>query len=42
MGWELNGSFNVGQALEAVAEFRALRPYLFGDFYPLTEYSTSD
>jgi alpha-galactosidase len=42
MGWELNGSFNVSQALEAVAEFRALRPYLFGDFYPLTEYSTSD
>jgi alpha-galactosidase len=42
MGWELNGSFNVGQAVEAVAEFKALRPYFFGDFYPLTAYSTSD
>ena len=42
MGWELTGSFNVSQALEAVAEFKALRPYLFGDFYPLTAYSTSD
>jgi alpha-galactosidase len=42
MGWELNNSFNVGQAVEDVAEFRALRPYLLGDFYPLTEYSTSD
>jgi alpha-galactosidase len=42
MGWELNNSFNVGQAVEDVAEFRALRPYLLADFYPLTEYSTSD
>jgi alpha-galactosidase len=42
MGWELGGSFNVSQAVEAVAEFKALRPYLFGDFYPLTAYSTSD
>jgi alpha-galactosidase len=42
MGWELNNSFNVSQAVEDVAEFRALRPYLLGDFYPLTEYSTSD
>jgi alpha-galactosidase len=42
MGWELNNSFNVSQAHEAIAEFRALRPYFSGDFYPLTEYSTSD
>jgi alpha-galactosidase len=42
MGWELTGSFNVGQAREDVAEFRVLRPYLLGDFYPLTAYSTSD
>jgi alpha-galactosidase len=42
MGWELNNAFNVGQAVEDVAEFRALRPYLLGDFYPLTDYSTSD
>jgi alpha-galactosidase len=42
MGWELNGSFNVNQAQEAITEFKALRPYFYGDFYPLTEYSTSD
>jgi len=42
MGWELNGSFNVSQALEDMAEFRALRDYLYGDYYPLTEYATGD
>jgi alpha-galactosidase len=42
MGWELNNSFKVSQAHEAIAEFKALRPYFLGDFYPLTEYSTSD
>jgi alpha-galactosidase len=42
MGWELNGSFDVRQAVEDIAECRALRPYFFGDFYPLTDYSTSD
>ncbi len=42
MAWDLTGSFNVGQAVEDVAEFRALRGYLYGDFYPLTDYSTSD
>lgn len=42
MGWELNGAFNTGQALEAIAEFRELRPYFWGDYYPLTEYSTGD
>jgi alpha-galactosidase len=42
LGWELTGSFNVAQALEDIAEFRTLRPYFYGDFYPLTEYSTSD
>jgi alpha-galactosidase len=46
-GWEINGtynnaSFNVNLAREEIAEFRALRPYLRGDFYPLTDYSTSD
>jgi alpha-galactosidase len=41
-GWDINGSFNVAQALEDIAEFRLLRPYFYGDFYPLTEYSTSD
>jgi alpha-galactosidase len=42
MGWELSGSFNLTQAHEAIAEFKTLRPYFYGDFYPLTEYSTSD
>jgi len=47
LGWEINGTynnaaFNLNQALEDIAEFRELRPYFLGDFYPLTEYSTSD
>jgi len=42
MGWELNGGFNTDQAIEDVAEFRTLRPYFWGDYYPLTAYSTSD
>ena len=42
LGWELNASFNLAQAVEDVNEFRTLRPYFFGDYYPLTEYSTSD
>jgi len=42
LGWELNASFNAAQAIEDIAEFRSLRPYFYGDYYPLTEYSTSD
>jgi alpha-galactosidase len=47
LGWEINGTynnapFNLVQAHEDIAEFKALRPYFTGDFYPLTEYSTSD
>ena len=42
LGWELNSTFNTALALEAVAEFRVLRPYFRGDYYPLTDYSTSD
>ncbi len=47
LGWELNGtynnaSFNTALAREDIAEFRSLRAYLFGDYYPLTDYSTSD
>lgn len=47
LGWEINGTYNnapfsLVQAHEDIAEFRALRPYFYGDFYPLTEYSTSD
>ena len=47
LGWEINGTWNNSPflptlALEDIAEFRALRPYFFGDYYPLTEYSTED
>jgi alpha-galactosidase len=42
MGWELTAGFNVRGAVEDMAEFRALRDYLYGDYYPLTEYSTGD
>ena len=47
LGWEYQGTynnatFNPALAQEDIAEFRALRPYFYGDFYPLTEYSTSD
>jgi alpha-galactosidase len=42
MGWELTGSFNVQAAQEDMVEFRALRDYLYGDYYPLTPYATGD
>ena len=42
MGWELGAGFNLRGALEDMAEFRELRAYLYGDYYPLTEYSTGD
>jgi len=42
VGWEMNAAFNAAQAVEDMAEYRALRPYFYGDYYPLTEYSTSD
>ena len=47
LGWEINGTynnapFNTSLAREDMAEFRALRPYVTADYYPLTGYSTSD
>jgi alpha-galactosidase len=42
MGWELNAGFSVQAAIDDVAEFRSLRDYLYGDYYPLTPYSTGD
>ena len=42
VGWELNSFFNVGLAVEDIAEYRALRPYFWGDYYPLSQYSTGD
>jgi alpha-galactosidase len=32
----------VDLAIDDIAEFRSLRAYLYGDYYPLTEYSTGD
>jgi alpha-galactosidase len=42
MGWELGAGFNVRCAIEDMSEFRELRAYLYGDYYPLTDYSTGD
>ena len=47
LAWDINGSadnpaIDPTLAREDIAEFRALRPYFFADYYPLTEYSTSD
>jgi alpha-galactosidase len=42
MGWELGANFNVRAALEDMAEFRSLRDYYYGDYYPLTAYATGD
>ena len=42
MGWELGASFNVRAAVEDMAEFRGLRDYYYGDYYPLTAYGTGD
>ena len=42
MGWELGAGFNLRAAIEDVAEFRSMRDYFYGDYYPLTEYATGD
>jgi alpha-galactosidase len=42
MGWELTANFNLPAAIEDMAEFRELRDYLYGDYYPLTGYATGD
>lgn len=42
MGWELGGGFNLTAALEDMAEFRELRGFAYGDYYPLTAYATND
>jgi len=42
-GWDVNQpSFPLPQAKKAMEEFRKLRPYFYGDYYPLTAYNTSD
>jgi alpha-galactosidase len=43
LGWDLNQStFPLIQAKKSIEEFKQLRPYFYGDYYPLTEYNTSD
>ncbi len=42
MGWELTPGFNLRGAIEDVSEFRSLRDYSYGDYYPLTAYATGD
>jgi alpha-galactosidase len=42
-GWDINQPFfPLEQAKKSIAEFKRLRPYFYADYYPLTEYSTSD
>lgn len=42
-GWEINQpSFPLPQAKKSMEEFKKLRPYFYGDYYPLTAYSASD
>jgi alpha-galactosidase len=40
--WQAGHRFPSGRAKALAAEFRRLRAYFFGDFYPLTPYSTAD
>jgi alpha-galactosidase len=43
LGWDINQStFPLLQAKKSIDEFRLLHPYFYGDYYPLTDYSTSD
>ena len=42
-GWDLySPDFPVEQARSRIAEFKRLRPFFYGDFYPLTPYSIGD
>ena len=42
-GWDLySPDFPVEQARRRIAEFKRLRPFFYGDFYPLTPYSIGD
>jgi alpha-galactosidase len=37
--WDFGGDFNVKRARNLLDEFKRLRPFFYGDFYPLTGYS---
>ncbi|MGD0784147.1 MAG: alpha-galactosidase, partial [Candidatus Aminicenantales bacterium] len=40
--WDFGGDFSVRRAQTLLAEYKRLRPYFYGDFYPLTAYSDRD
>jgi alpha-galactosidase len=42
VNWNLSGAFPVRRAQNLLAEYKRLRPYFYGDFYPLTGYSDRD
>ena len=43
VGWDVNQStFPLAQARKSVEEFKRLRPYFYGDYFPLTPYDASD
>ncbi len=43
LGWNLYlPDFPVERARELVAEYKRLRPFFYGDYYPLTAHSTAD
>jgi len=43
LGWDINqNTFPLEQARRSIEDFKRLRPYFYGDYYPLTDYSTSD
>ncbi len=42
INWNLGGPFSVRRAQNLLAEYKRLRPYFYGDFYPLTAYSDRD
>ncbi len=42
-GWDINQpSFPLPQAKKSMEEFKRLRSYFYGDYYPLTAYDSSD
>ena len=41
INWDFTGDFSVKRARGLLDEYKRLRPYFYGDFYPLTSYSDS-
>ena len=42
INWDFGGDFSVQRARSLLDEYQRLRPYFYGDFYPLTAYSDRD